>query len=207
MRFVRRVRESNRAGSLRVIVALCAGVAVGSVCTLLVVPKSAPASSSNDQSDTRIAALANQIEELRASVHGMQARSDSAVVRPAATAIVDDDFKRTRNAVEPQPAAHDRESNGAKDWLSVLDHDVGRALIEHGLTPYDPGVSTLVRNAGESLRDADDDWLRKRAQVLSSRNTMSSEDLPLLAPIDSERQERRRAILSELSTGLDALTR
>jgi hypothetical protein len=112
------------------------------------------------------------------------------------------DREHVADTAAPSPpqaiAIHDTQ------WVSVLDPSVARCLIEHGLTPFVPGVAGPIQEAGDALRAEStrctDEYLRVNKLDSSTPGWSESSEA------NAARNNKTRAqILERLSAALDAL--
>jgi hypothetical protein len=114
----------------------------------------------------------------------------------------------TRQAVVSAPEKRSAVTSVPSDWVSVLDKDISRVLVERGLTPYDSRVGGAVRQAGDALRSAESEFqtaFKPRAALYQHQGITNDEWLEFIAPLQQQTQEKRREVIERLSAALDAL--
>jgi hypothetical protein len=163
--------------------------------------------------EQEIARTEADMKSLRERVAAMEQRID-AMPTPSErspTAASDRlDLASMPHAANRQPAASDvREPvrlGTAHDtqWVSVLDQAVARCLIEHGLSPFEPGVSRPVLQAGDELRAEEtkstEEYSRLYKLPADSPGYQESLDANL-----AQHRKARKAIVDRLSAALDDL--
>lgn len=93
-------------------------------------------------------------------------------------------------------------------WVGALNQDISRALLEHGLTPFDPGVPPLVKEAADAYRECTKELSEANhhiSELVQSRQ-LTGELLRREQEVVSGRYYSARSmIFDRLSAGLDAL--
>ena len=95
-------------------------------------------------------------------------------------------------------------------WVTVLDEDIARVLVELGLTPFDKGVSSLVKEAADSLRRADrvyEQAIYSMTEAYKSKGILDDEYDRFRTPHFDLRNETRNTVIGDLRRALDGLCR
>lgn len=193
--------------------AIVASTALGALITsYLVREPSAPVASapSTDASALRVLeesqrSLTERVDELERVLLARELSPPVVVDDAAAAAPVS-----SRRATEPARDARDATRAVDTKWVDVLEKRISTALVERGLTPFDPGVAEPVRIAGIALRAADEERTTARAPWLERFPTYTSNDHDLIAAlraIDGRHAAARDEAIRQLEAQLDALTK
>lgn len=142
----------------------------------------------------------------------VSALSTNYVVASPQRAPIPELSDRDRAAVGGDAAASEADAGTASDeqrhWLSALDADVGRVLVERGLTPYSPGVAPLLTRVGDELRAARSEYERACLPLQRAlQDPRPGDALQItrdLQNLGERYNERRRALAEELARGLNA---
>jgi len=146
-----------------VVAAFCAGAAAGALAMWATRASSQSAAvASSDEIEQATARTSTEVNSLGERVARLESRVDESQRRFEAHSSSSAD---RREPVQPSSSsAREPASSGVvpfssqaiaihdTQWVSVLDGSVARCLIEHGLTPFEPGVADPVMIAGDALR-------------------------------------------------------
>ncbi|MFQ5750310.1 MAG: hypothetical protein ACE5H3_12790 [Planctomycetota bacterium] len=166
---------------------LFGGGAAGALLTLALLqgPQS-PSPPATDALEDQISRLDASSKTLSENIDRLEARFDQALARL--------DQRLTEKVQLSQPVgqdvapapkkdgSHGNKTGGKEEgkfaWVPVIDGAIARALVEHGLTPYDPQVGPLVRGAGDALRKIETLYLESisRFQKLYQEQGMYASD-------------------------------
>ena len=97
--------------------------------------------------------------------------------------------------------------------MSVLDESLARVLVEEGLTPFDEGVSPLVKDTAAKLRDVNKNYKAVLSEIFRrypmwSRTSGSEEGKAFIEEVDlteKHKKQERNAILDAFRASLETL--
>lgn len=108
-------------------------------------PESMSVTYQDEELKQNLGDLSKAVSELTESIR---------TVRPFSTG--QRSLKKERDiTARPDPGGNTKALKASTGWAQVLNSSLARALIENGKTPYDPGVSPLLADAAQMLRDAE----------------------------------------------------
>lgn len=163
--------------------------------------------------ERRIADLASEISKLSTALqflpHSDNGRmSESAGIRDSGEGTRrEEEGIPKREPIEPSPASVPDFRKAARtdfSWTDAIDASLARILVECGLTPYDPGVSSLLRDAGSKLRATTREYVETANQLRSTyRSAGRLQDYdPESKKLSAKRDEDRREILQAFEENL-----
>lgn len=91
------------------------------------------------------------------------------------------------------------------DWIAVMDKELAAALVESGMTPYDPCVAPLVKEAAGKLREVDKVYGESSVQTSEMFRNKGLSKESYMAQREAGRkrhQEKRDAILKDFRESL-----
>jgi hypothetical protein len=154
----------------------------------------------------RVSALAEAIESLREQVASIDVTRMAVAGDAALGAKGEAAGAAVASANVSAMPTEEKEAN----WITVLDKGIAGVLVEHGLTPFDPGVAPRILSASQALRIADDEFeaaLRQPLEERKARAVSADEFAELQSPFLAERNRKRRAALDLLRNEMDSLGR
>jgi molybdopterin converting factor small subunit len=209
-------RKSGEASShLGILTASFAGLAVGIVVTLALFegPQGTPPyiSASGEKQFADMAAVLEALAESFAR-HETQVDDElirieqilSASIEQLGMERVDSD----RQVVEPTSGDDSDEVGDPSGWVGLLDKDIGRALVERGLTPFDTRVVEHVRTAGMAVRKLEDDYQAKAEPIREEfkASLISAVQMnELLRGLHKQLQDDKERVIEVLEAALDSL--
>jgi hypothetical protein len=197
-----------------VFAALFAGAVIGAVSMWAVhsEPSSVPAAVP-EALQQEIARSALDAQSLRERVARLEQRLDETRIQSdrSSSAIPD----RREPVQVSKRTSDDRPENGGTpaspgiaihdtQWVSVLDLALASRLIEHGLTPFQPGVNGPLKDAGDALRAEENRWNEEYAR-LTRLGVMTPGYQESSQAISAQHLKTRKEILARFSAALDAL--
>jgi hypothetical protein len=193
----------------------CAGVAVGALLIWATrAPSQSTAVASSDEIEQATARNATEVKSLGERLARLESRVDETQRRFETDSSSSAD---RREQVQPtSSAAHESVASGAASssspaiaihdtqWVSVLDSMVAQSLIEHGLTPFEPGVSAPILEAGRALRAEDSRFYAENARLMKLGPSVPGYQESYDANF-AQQSRTRKQIRDRLSAALDAL--
>lgn len=204
---------TSQAHSSRLLLAivLCGGIVAGVLLTFALTerPRTEPAEVSASV-DEQVALMAASVKALSEDLAQLGDRIDEAVVRleqlPAP--VVEQRIPVVQPA-DSEPVESGGRAEKSSTWITVLDEDIARVLVERGLTPFDPEVVPRVREAADALRLAEEECkqaIAVYADQLVHNEILVDEYSLLCKPLRGTEKSKRKAIIEQLATALDGLS-
>lgn len=204
----------RRLPALVVLAAFCCGAVAGSLLVALLSHGDDRAQAVDlDPLAASVLPQSDSIGAVLVELRRVEQRLDEAIAAWSganARVAVESTAQPSAAAVEAAGETESADRRRSFEWVGALDPVIATALVERGLTPFEPNVATPVRSAGDALRAAKAELRTSLASLqeeLVGHRMDSSQYRTALVAHEKKFEDQKSATLARLATELDRLSR